>query len=204
MAWWFESSVQMAADNHRWMLWNSLLALVPALLAISLFRTPGRMGPLRVAGLVLFVLFLPNAPYVLTDVVHVFSAIRAGASDAVIVGVIVPVYTAFMLVGLGSYVYCLNRLTSWLVGGWRLTPRQVVAAELGVHLLCAIGVVLGRIMRLNSWQAVTDPESVAASTWIFQQPVGRAALVLAFGLCVGATWFGRSLAQSVRRLHAMI
>nr|MDT0667417.1 DUF1361 domain-containing protein [Micromonospora sp. DSM 115978] len=57
-------------SNGRWMTWNTLLAWVPVLLAGVLFRGVAdrhvSRSPVWWAGLVLFALFLPNAPYVVT------------------------------------------------------------------------------------------------------------------------------------------
>src|SRR5438552_2479856 len=58
--------------NFWWMVWNAILALIPALLAIFFFKREDqpRRG-LRNATfgieLALVLLFLPNAPYVATD-----------------------------------------------------------------------------------------------------------------------------------------
>jgi len=35
---------------------------------------------------------------------------------------------------------------------------------LGMHLLCAIGVFIGRFRRFNSWDLVTDPGNVLLTT----------------------------------------
>src|SRR4051812_24343730 len=63
---------QIARTHGRWMVWNLALAAVPVFLAMALFRPGRRHGVGWWLGTALFVLFLPNAPYVLTDVVHLF------------------------------------------------------------------------------------------------------------------------------------
>ncbi|MDQ1384469.1 MAG: hypothetical protein QOG65_1848 [Actinomycetota bacterium] len=55
---------------HGFMLWNLFLAAVPAVLALALFPTSARRGVAWWLGFGAWVLFLPNAPYLLTDVVH--------------------------------------------------------------------------------------------------------------------------------------
>src|SRR5258707_813088 len=69
---------------HGFMLWNAFLAGCPAALALALFTRPApeRRGVLWWAGLAAWVLFLPNAPYVLTDVVHMIDDIQRAHSDA--------------------------------------------------------------------------------------------------------------------------
>ncbi len=64
------------AGNARWMGWNLLLALVPLALALLLFRGRRERTALWWLGTAAFVAFLPNAPYVMTDVIHLFTDVR--------------------------------------------------------------------------------------------------------------------------------
>ena len=124
----------IAWGNRWWMTWNTLLALVPAALAVVLFRHEGRRHLVWWIGVVAFVLFLPNAPYVVTDLVHLRSDVsQAGTDAAVYVGVL-PLYAAFIAFGFGCYAIALHEagvaLTaagrSHLVGPMRAhAPRAV-------------------------------------------------------------------------------
>jgi uncharacterized membrane protein len=49
-------------------------------------------------------------------------------------------------------------MARWLVVTGR--GRLARPAELALHLLSAVGVYLGRVVRLNSWDAFTDPVQV--------------------------------------------
>src|SRR4029453_16226898 len=69
---------EVVVRNRFWMLWNLILAAVPLLLAVPLFRHPGRRGPGGWLGLGVVVLFLPNAPYVVTDLVHLRGDVVGG------------------------------------------------------------------------------------------------------------------------------
>src|SRR4029078_8736761 len=92
--------------NTVWMTVNLLLAALPFILALVLF-VPGR--PRTVAwwlGLGTFVVFLPNAPYVLTDVIHLSGQIRRTGST-LHAGLLVVEYATFMAVGLALYGGCL-------------------------------------------------------------------------------------------------
>jgi len=40
----------------------------------------------------------------------------------------------------------------------------ILPTELVIHALCAIGIFLGRFIRVNSWDIVVDPTSVLAHT----------------------------------------
>ena len=54
-------SLRSRWGNRFWMTWNTLLAIVPAVLAVIVFRPRVRLGPLRLSGAALCLLFLPNA-----------------------------------------------------------------------------------------------------------------------------------------------
>ncbi|HEV7888507.1 MAG TPA: DUF1361 domain-containing protein [Acidimicrobiales bacterium] len=150
----------VVSQNAWWMGWNLVLALVPLGLAVRLFRDRGR-GPRRGArgawwwaGAVAFVLFLPNAPYVLTDVVHLYGDVRVVESDAVLSLAVLPQYALFMLVGFASYVACLVLLEGY---AGRRRSRWMRPS---IHALSALGIYLGRVVRLNSWDAALHPSAV--------------------------------------------
>src|SRR6478736_5332776 len=60
-------TLSVAHHDVWWMSWNLLLAAIPMLLAVLLFHRPRRHSVLWWGGVAAFVLFLPNAPYVVTD-----------------------------------------------------------------------------------------------------------------------------------------
>ena len=150
---------QVVIRNRFWMTWNLILAFTPAVLAVLVFRSrgPRTLGWWAGAGLVL--LFLPNAPYVVTDLVHLRDDVVLAGGDLAVVGGVLPVYATFILAGFVAYAVAVTELGRYLssvgLGRFRGT------AELAVHCACAVGVVLGRVARLNSWEPVTQPHTTA-------------------------------------------
>jgi len=113
-------------------------------------------------GLVIFIAFLPNAPYLLTDIIHLIQATQHGHSVWVITLIFIPVHGLAILSGFEAYVVSLINQGHYLRR--QGAKHWIVWAELFVHLLCAIGVFLGRFRRFNSWDIVTDPSDVLLST----------------------------------------
>ncbi len=75
-----ETVYGVVSDHGPWMVWNTILAVVPLVLALALFRSGCRRSVGWWCGVVAFVAFLPNAPYVLSDVIHFFDDVRAFGS----------------------------------------------------------------------------------------------------------------------------
>ena len=157
-----------------WVLWNLWLAVLPAVLAVVLF-VPGRARtPAWWVGVATFVALLPNAPYVLTDVIHFDDSVRRSPSDAHVAFVLIPGYLAFFAAGFASYVFCVVRLERWLrAAGWSL-PR-LLGFDVTLHALVAVGVFLGRVFRFNSWDILARPGEVARA---FQLPEARSVVLL--------------------------
>jgi uncharacterized membrane protein len=107
-------------------------------------------------GLFLFIALLPNAPYILTDIIHFYDAVRAISSVWKITLVIVPTYILFIGIGWFAYVFSLVNLRRYL-SRYQL-DRYTTRLEFGLHLLCAIGIYIGRFIRFNSWSLVTQPK----------------------------------------------
>ncbi|PPS45628.1 DUF1361 domain-containing protein [Chroococcidiopsis sp. TS-821] len=146
-----------------WILWNLFLAFIPLALSFWLFRRKTRSRSLLWwIVFVVFVAFLPNAPYVLTDIIHLIRGIRPGLSPWIITLFVIPVHLFAMLVGFEAYVVSLINQGYYLR---RLGARQFVnLAELILHALCAVGVYLGRFRRFNSWDLVTEPGNILIKT----------------------------------------
>src|SRR5262245_38461013 len=149
----------VARRDHLWMGWNLTLAAIPAVLAVAVFRSRGPRGAGWWLGAGLALLFLPNAPYVLTDLVHLRGDVAAAGSDGAVVGAVLPVYAAFIGAGFVAYAVAVTELGRFL--GRMGLARWRPAAEVALHALCAVGILLGRLARLNSWEPVTRPHSSA-------------------------------------------
>jgi uncharacterized membrane protein len=139
------------ATDFRYLLWNLFLAWIPLVLALTLYdryrrgTTLSRLAPIAALWLV----FLPNAPYIVTDFVHLAPAPRTplwldGATLAAFAG-------SGLLLGFVSLylVHAVVRSRSGARAGW--------ATVLLVLGLASAGVWIGRILRWNSWDVLVRP-----------------------------------------------
>src|SRR6476469_3451815 len=173
--------------NSHWMAWNLFLALIPLALSVWLFRRSRQPSLLWWIGLLVFVAFLPSAPYVLTDIIHLIYDIRVGFSEWVVTLVLVPQYILFILAGFGAYVLSLINLGYYL--NQQRRHRFVIWAELALHALSAVGIYLGRFLRFNRWDLITRLDSVAG-TVVDDLAAKRPALVMfiTFLIITGLHW----------------
>ncbi len=186
---------------HPFMVWNLYLAAIPALLALVLFRRAQRFNVTWGLGFVAWLLFLPNAPYVLTDVVHMLDDLHASTSNRHSYEVLIT-YAVLFGCGLCSYVLSLQLFRRFL---HRVAPPQVILpALLALHGLCVVAMYLGRFMRLNSWDAVFDPGAVLQSVLRVPRPttvvvLAAMFLVVGVGACITAATAQKVFAK-LRRL----
>jgi len=139
------------AYDFRFLIWNLILAWIPLLIALIVYDRYRRGRPLLllVPALVLWLLFLPNAPYIVTDFVH----LSAGSPAPLwLDGVEVSAFAwTGMLLGFVS-LYLVHAVARHRLGA---VPSWI--GVLGVLALISVGVYLGRVKRWNSWDLLTQP-----------------------------------------------
>ena len=163
MEYFLGNALQGFNRHSGWIVWNLFLAFIPLVLSFWLFRRKTRSrSPLWWIVLLVFIAFLPNAPYLLTDIIHLIRAIRSGYSIWVLALVFIPLHLFAILSGFEAYVISLLNQNHYLKR--QGAGRFVLPAELMTHALAAIGVFMGRFRRFNSWDLVTDPGNVIGIT----------------------------------------
>jgi uncharacterized membrane protein len=145
-----------------WIVWNLFLAFIPLALSFWLFaRRSKKRTPLWWLGWIVFIAFLPNAAYLLTDIIHLIEAIRAGYSIWITTLIFIPLHLFAILVGWEAYVISVINQSRYLEKG---AKNLVLPSEVATHALCAVGIYLGRFLRFNSWDFVTQPHVILTST----------------------------------------
>lgn len=178
--------------SGHWMAWNLLLALAPWMLSLYLFRPTRRPNAAWFCGALACLLLVPNAAYILTDVIHLPPSVRREPSDAAVLLVVFPVYAALFAIGFGTYCDALRRFTRYTTArGWARSPWAV---ELPVHAISAVAIYVGRIHRFNSWDVVQEPAAVLAHALVgFTRPMALAGIVAVFASLTVGHAFTRAL-----------
>jgi uncharacterized membrane protein len=164
---------------YDFLIWNLVLAWVPFLLALVLYdgERRGRSRAVLIALGALWLLFLPNAPYMVTDLVHLGRI--PGAPLWFDGGMIAAFAATGLVLGLGSVllVHLVVRRALGAAAGWALLVPLLC--------LCSAGVVVGRFARLNSWDALVRPERLGDLLSRLADPAGNGrALAVVAGYAV--------------------
>jgi uncharacterized membrane protein len=184
------------------LVWNLVLAWIPLLLAIIVYDGARRgvsPGPLAAIGLV-WLLFLPNAPYIVTDLKWLgdFDNSRTQWFDPILIGgaAVIGLVLGFLSIYLVQAVVAGRR---GRLAGW--------AVAFGALAASGVGVYLGRFQRWNSWDVFTEPTAILSqlvSAIVDPLAHGRPlALSISFALacCMGYALFYSAFRAQLRRLE---
>lgn len=152
------------------------ITLILMILDMWLLRRYQSPSLLWWVGFLIFIAFLPNAPYVLTDIIHLYQDIRESNSVWVLTLAVVPQYLLFMFIGFEAYVLSVMNMGEYLQRqGW---GKLIFGSELIIHGLSAIGIHLGRFQRLNSWDLITNPDALVNS--VLNDLIGKRPILVIF------------------------
>jgi uncharacterized membrane protein len=164
--------VHTGVPNFVYLGWNLFLAWVPFLLALALYdgHRRGRSAPALVTLGVAWLVFFPNAPYIVTDFIHLN---RDPLSPLWFDGLTIGAFAATgLLLGFGS-LYLVHAVVSRALGqaaGWLVALLSIALGSVGVYL--------GRFLRLNSWDIVSNPHLLARLARVrLADPLGNPKLV---------------------------
>ena len=163
--------------------WNLFLAFFPlgVVLVLRDLRTAGFLNRwLLAAGLVVWLAFLPNAPYIITDLFHI--------KDIQTSLLWFDTITLFLFAQTGL----LAGLYSTLVVHRMLRPvagsRATWALMLGSQVLSGFGIYLGRFGRWNSWDVLMQPLALVDALATVYQDHLSLKLTLAYGFVLAVLY----------------
>ena len=166
-------AIRIAFTHHStysFMVRNLILAwpaLISAYIVHKIYQK--QRNGIRIAAVIcsgIWLVFLPNAPYLITDFVH-FSP-----RDDISLWFDLIMFAAFAVTGLfyGCIsVYWMQQLVTKTMGtaaGWLFVT--------GVSVLSSFGIYLGRFQRWNSWDVISHPLGLVGDVWQnFRHPIAH-------------------------------
>ncbi|HET6746673.1 MAG TPA: DUF1361 domain-containing protein [Candidatus Saccharimonadales bacterium] len=153
-----------ALRNHTFDYWylpyNLFLGAIPLALAVGLrklLNTYNWKNWRTVALLIIWLLFLPNSFYIFTDYIHLPEVQRVDIVQDVIM------LAQFSIVG-----FVMGFASLWLLhtAYLRHLRAKIITPLVGVVLLLSsFAIYLGRELRWNSWDVVSNPVGLFGDVW---------------------------------------
>jgi uncharacterized membrane protein len=140
------------SPRYQWLYWDVFLAFVPLVLAVLLERAWQRRR--RWLSAVLFVpwlLFFPNAPYLVTEFIHL------RIPDAAPHWLDIVMLMSVAATGIVAGALSLERVLAIVEQAWLRLPLELILC-----LACGFGIYLGRYERWNSWDVIQAPHALLA------------------------------------------
>lgn len=174
-------------------IWNIMLAVIPVMLAyvllwVSKLKAGSILNTILVAiTAILWLAFLPNTCYLLTEWRHFFAAmdtynifLRANydAFAFVQLSLMWLFYLIYSCVGMLCFTLAIRPIEQHCTKSGSATSFWI----LPLNIILSLGVYLGLVLRFNSWDLVTRPHTI----WAAIQEIGRhprlGLFICAFGL----------------------
>ncbi len=151
-------NIGLHTNDHAWFVWNIFLAWIPYLASLwadSLHQHPQTRPWHLIVPTGLWIVFLPNAPYLITDFMH----IRQRPD--------MPWLFWYDMILMATFAW-----TGCILGAFSLSTMQRIIRDYSSSLtswlfvlasagLCGIGLYLGRFERWNSWDILLHPKAIA-------------------------------------------
>ena len=148
------------------LIWNLFLAWIPYILSYQFrkknFKQKNKF--ITFGWILLWLIFYPNAPYIITDLFHLNE--RAGAPlwyDLILIFSFAGLGLLLGLLSLKDMQYIITRKYNIKTGWWFIIVSL---------FLSGFGIYIGRYLRWNSWDVVAQTSALSRDLWhIFRNPV---------------------------------
>ncbi len=148
-----------AIRNHEtefaYLIWNLFLAWLPLLIGLWLIRLLRHSlwsSWLALFVTVLWVGFLPNSFYMISDFIHVQEVQRVDLLYDVVM------FSSFIFNGVILGVISLYMIHQELIHRLKRTTSAVIVT--GILALCSFAIFLGRDLRWNTWDILVNPAGI--------------------------------------------
>ena len=162
---------------YIFLVWNLFLACIPYAIALILSSQKTNSFIFWI-GFACWLAFLPNSPYILTDLQHIkLSTLQSVWFDVLLI-------LSFAINGLVAGFASLSILQTSLQKKFSKTTTNIIIHF--ILLLCGFGIYLGRVLRWNSWDILQDPtgllSDIAKRLLFPSQHINTWAFTIGFGV----------------------
>lgn len=131
------------------LVWNLFLAAIPYAITLYLSHQKTLSKARLIVLFFIWLAFLPNAPYIITDLFHLK---RSALSNLWIDTLVI---STFAITGLLLFYFSIFRMKKVLLQFFN--TKRVKVIIITTIFLSAFGVYIGRFLRYNSWELLSNP-----------------------------------------------
>jgi uncharacterized membrane protein len=146
--------------SFLYILWNIFLAFVPFIISSLLlfyFKENKLTKLIFIVGFFIWILFIPNAPYIITDFIHL------GTTRSIPIVYDVLLLFSSASVGLFLGFYSLFHIEQIIKAKCSYVKTSIIMGF--IILLISFGIYLGRFLRFNSWDIFINHTSLVNNIW---------------------------------------
>lgn len=144
---------------YLFLVWNLFLAVIPYVITTYLVSIP-KLNKIWLAfWFGVWLLFLPNAPYIITDLLHL------KISNTSLLWLDILIVLSFAGNGILLFFLSLNDMKHILKAYLSVNKLQYLIVIL--FFLNGFGVYLGRFLRYNSWEILSNPKNLFTDIFNF-------------------------------------
>ncbi|MCE3259978.1 MAG: hypothetical protein K0S12_1619 [Bacteroidetes bacterium] len=163
--------------SFLFLFWNLFLAWLPVFFIRRIGQGSGKFRRYCLLGL--SILFLPNAPYILTDLFHLKKSLIAPLwFDLILI-------LSFAFLGLIYFIMAFDRILEEF--SFQFGKQVICFVKPLLFLATGYGIYLGRYLRFNSWDLVSDPVHLAGG--MINSIFSRENFMETFGVTITFTVF---------------
>lgn len=147
----FFGLILLCQSRFTFLIWNLILAIIPFDLSLLCHRQ-SHLKQRYLFGIV-WLLFFPNALYMMTDFSHLAS-IGVGLSTPTQF-IEYAILTGGVFLGVGLGIFSLLMMYPLFIPKSQLLSRQIATFSL-LSICSSIAIYLGRFLRINSWDVLVN------------------------------------------------
>lgn len=176
--------MEILAYNFSWMFFNLILSLIPVVLVFTL---KGKLNQkIRVILLFLWLIFLPNTIYLITDIQYFVHQFKYLNFPEIVISILM--YGFVVAMGIVTYMISLKPFENIISNNKSFKKNKVILYIL-LNLLLAFAVILGKFQRTHSWYIFTQPLRVANDVYMVLTDLGMLICILLFWIIINIIFF---------------
>lgn len=170
--------------NAYWMIYNLSLGVIA--LSSGWLALKTSIFPIRAVFGAIWLLFIPNTLYVLTDIIHVSE--QWGLVGDTIRILLILQYEIFIFLGIVLFVLALYPFEK-ILAKLALKKSAIVAGLIVINFVIAFGMTMGRIERTNSWEVFINIKDVFSDGVSIATSFEAMMMVVFFGIIGNIIYF---------------